>query len=76
MKYNYCDYEDAYYKTNIEQCKKIALEILPKINNEKVQVLLEQIKDIEWNWNYPEEEKRRILDIFSEIKIWIMVYSC
>lgn len=76
MKYNYYDYEKAYYMTNIEQCKKIALTILPKINNEKVQALLEKIKDIEWDWNYPEDKKQEILDIFSEIKIWIMVYSC
>lgn len=76
MKYNYYDFEEAFYKQNIERCKKIALAILPKINNEKAQALLEQIKDLEWNWNYPEDEKKRILDIFSQIKIWIMVYNC
>lgn len=47
MKYNYYDFEEAFYKQNIERCKKIALAILPKINNEKAQALLEQIKDLE-----------------------------
>lgn len=76
MKYNYYEYEDAYIKSNIERCKEIALALLPKINREETNLLLEQIKDLEWNWNYPEEEKRRILDIFSKIKIWLMVYNC
>ena len=75
MKYNYYDYEDAYFKGNIERCKKIALEILPKIKNDKVQELLNKIKDLEWNWNCSEEEKQKIFNIFKEIKIWIMVYN-
>ena len=47
MKYNYYEYEDAYIKSNIERCKEIALALLPKINREETNLLLEQIKDLE-----------------------------
>ena len=47
MKYNYSEYEDAYFKSNIERCKEIALALLPKINRKETNLLLEQIKDLE-----------------------------
>lgn len=75
MKYNYFEFEKAYFMDQVDLCKKMGLEMLPKIPGEYSQKLIERLKEVEWQWSLPKEEKEVVHTLLQEVKIWLMVHS-
>ena len=37
--------------------------------------LFNELKELKWEWNLPQEEQTKIYELLSKIKIWLMVYK-
>lgn len=74
-KYNYYDYEEAYYHMQWYKCKEIGLYLLPFINNDRARELEKELKEINYSWDLPQEELNHIQKVLFEVKVWIMVNS-
>lgn len=76
FKYNYHDYEEAYFHLQYYKCLEIAQELIPGIPDEKLRKkLLKQIKGKKYSWDLPEEEMKELSRILWDIKVWLMVYE-
>ena len=73
--YTYYDYEDAYCKQQIELCKEIGLKLLSELKDKDSKKLFNELKELKWEWNLPQEEQTKIYELLSKIKIWLMVYK-
>lgn len=75
-KYNYSDYETAYYKIQWYKCREIALYLLPLLKNDKAKELYEKLKkEKEYKWDLPQEDLDRLYKLYFDIKVWLMVYQ-
>lgn len=75
-KYNYYDYEQAYYKCQWYKCREIALYLLPLLKNKTANALFNKLKkEKEYKWDLPKKDLDRLYKLYFEIKVWLMVYQ-
>ena len=70
--YSYHDYEEAYYKGQFVNCKKIGLYLLSKLSDKRSKQLYRQLENFEYKW---ETFGKAEQDLLSQVKIWLMVNS-
>jgi len=70
MNYTYNDYEEAYYKSQFTDCKKIGICLLSKMTDKYSKKLLKELKKFEWDWlNITKKD----YDLLLQVKLWLMV---
>lgn len=73
--YSFYDYEEAYYHMRYYDCKKIGLYLLSFIKNEKSKKLYNQLKQMEYSWDMPEREAKKLAQLLFDVKVWLMVHE-
>ena len=74
------DYEKAYVKNDIQECKRIGCELLATLHtNDQAWTLhlLTELSALKWNWNQKGNPKKtvKMCQLLLDVKLWLMVWQ-
>ena len=73
-RYDFSDYEEAYYHCRVRDCVEIGTYLLKRLrHDEKAKELMKELAAIDYRWDLPQHELDRITKVLQDTKIWLMV---
>lgn len=74
-RYNYYDFEQAYFKYQYLDCIKIGLYLLSKLKDKTSLKFRAKLQKAAFSWNTSQKERYLFGKLLEEVKIWLYVHA-
>lgn len=71
FKYSFSDYEEAYFKEDVVQCRIIGLYLLQKIAGDKSKELYHKLFNLQYEWDMPQDKLQKVYQLLAEVRHWL-----